>query len=503
MVMTELFEQHWDEISAWAALANLLLTALTVAWALTIKREQMSALAWCLVIVFLPFLGVLLFALLGWQQVQRPVSRKQKHKENYRSRVSPAPVTATAADADGSAAAEPSMARLALRFDASPVSNNRVAFFHEGDPALRDQLHVIRNARHHIHLEVFIFQPDETGRLFLAELTRKARQGVEVRLLFDAMGSHRLHRWRLRELRAAGGRCGAFLPLDPLRRRIQINMRNHRKVMVVDGQIAFCGGLNIGDEYLGKSQRFGFWRDTHMRLEGPAVADLQRVFVEDWDFAMAEHLQGEDYFPDQTRRAGGVSHPIPRGTDAPRSPIECAVQVIQSGPDQKLKGIREIYFAAISQARQRLWIASPYFVPDAGLRDVLCLAGWQGVDVRLLCQFHPDKWIPYYAGRYYWADLLEAGVRIYQYTKGMMHSKVMLMDDRWASVGTANLDNRSLHLNFEVNCLLHTPAAVAELEAAFLRDLQDAIQLEPLVYADRPFAGRLIENVCRLLSPML
>jgi cardiolipin synthase len=499
--MTELFEQHWDEISAWAALANLLLTALAVAWALTIKREQMSALAWCLVIVFLPFLGVLLFALLGWQQVQRPVARKQKHKQSYRSRVSPASAV-TVAEADGPAAVEPSMARLALRFDASPVSNNRVTFFHEGDSALRDKLQVIRDARHHIHLEYFIVQPDATGQLFLDELTKKARQGVEVRLLFDAMGSHRLHRWRLRELRAAGGQCRAFLPLDPLRRRIQVNMRNHRKILVVDGQVAFCDGLNIGDEYLGKSQRFGFWRDTHMRIEGPVVADLQRVFVEDWDFALAEYLHGEDYFPDQTRRAVGVL-PSPQGADAPCSPIECAAQVIQSGPDQKLKGIREIYFAAISHARQRLWIASPYFVPDAGLRDILCLAGWQGVDVRLLCQFHPDKWIPYYAGRYYWGDLLEAGVRIYQYTKGMMHSKVMLMDGRWASVGTANLDNRSLHLNFEVNCLLHTPAAVAELEAAFLRDLQDAIQLEHTVYAERPYAGRLIENVCRLLSPML
>lgn len=504
--MTELFEQHWDEITAWAALANVLLTALAVAWALTIKREQMSALAWCLVIVFVPFLGVLLFALLGWQQVQRPVARKQKHKQSYRSRLSSASSIGTAADSNDVEVSEPSMARLAQRFDASPVSNgNQITFYHEGGPALYDKLQAIREARHHIHLEYFIFQPDETGRLFLDELTKKARQGVEVRLLYDAMGSHRLHRWRLRELRAAGGQCGAFLPLDPLRRRIQINMRNHRKIVVVDGQVAFCGGLNIGDEYLGKSPRFGFWRDTHIRIAGPAAADLQRVFVEDWDFALAEHLQGERYFPlrFESGNEAASEESLQSAIRNPQSAISCVAQVIQSGPDQRLKGIREIYFAAISQARRRLWIASPYFVPDAGLRDILCLAGWQGVDVRLLCQFHPDKWIPYYAGRYYWGDMLEAGVRIYQYTKGMMHSKVMLLDGHWASVGTANLDNRSLHLNFEVNCLLHTPAAVAELEAAFLHDLQDAIQLDRTVYAERPFAGRLIENVCRLLSPIL
>ena len=177
--------------------------------------------------------------------------------------------------------------------------------------------------------------------------------------------------------------------------------------------------------------------------------------------------------------------------------------MIHSGPDQAIKSIREIYFAAILRARHRLWIATPYFVPDAGLLDALCLAGHLGVDVRLLGLFRPDKWIPYFAGRYYWSAVLEAGVTVYQYTKGMMHSKVLLVDGQWASVGTANLDNRSMHLNFEVNCMIYTPSAVAELEQAFLRDLDDSIRLDPKVYARRPFPGRLLENGCRLLAPVL
>jgi cardiolipin synthase len=168
-----------------------------------------------------------------------------------------------------------------------------------------------------------------------------------------------------------------------------------------------------------------------------------------------------------------------------------------------LKAIREMYFAAISQAKKRVWIASPYFVPDAGLRDALRLAGLFGVDVRLLCQFRPDKWIPQYAARYYWAEMLEAGVKIYQYTLGMMHSKVLLVDDAFASVGSANLDNRSLYLNFEANCLLYSPESVADLEQAFLRDLGHAVRLEREVYAKRPFPARLLENTCRLLSPVL
>jgi cardiolipin synthase len=215
------------------------------------------------------------------------------------------------------------------------------------------------------------------------------------------------------------------------------------------------------------------------------VSDLQRVFTEDWDFAADELLTGADYFPEH-EKAGTLP-----------------VQVIQSGPDQQLKSIREIYFAAILRARKRLWIASPYFVPDAGIHDALCLAGRSGVDVRLLGLKHPDKWLPYLAARYYWTDMLEAGVKVYQYQKGMMHSKVVVVDGQWASVGTANLDNRSLHLNFEVNCLIYDAKAAEELETAFLRDIENAVVLDPDGYQKRPLPTRLAENVCRLLSPVL
>jgi cardiolipin synthase len=346
-------------------------------------------------------------------------------------------------------------------------------------------LEAIHAAKHHIHLEFFIFQPDVTGGQFLDALARKAKEGIQVRLLYDDMGSFRLFHKKLWALWAAGGKSSVFLPLNLFRRRFQVNLRNHRKIMVVDGRVAFLGGLNIGDEYLGLVPRFGFWRDTHLRLHGPVVTDLQRIFSEDWNFASGERLTDPRFFVKQPA-AGTVP-----------------VQVIQSGPDRDLKSIREIYFAAVLKARHRLWIASPYFVPDAGLRDALRLAGYQGVDVRLLGLYHPDKWIPYYAGRYYWSEMLAAGVKVFQYTRGMMHSKVVLVDGEWASVGSANLDNRSLHLNFEANCLLYQPAVVAELEDAFRRDLRSSIRLERGVYARRPFTGRLLENACRLMSPVL
>lgn len=489
MSFLQTLDQYWHEITAWSALIDLVLALATICWILAIKKETTSALAWCLLVVLLPFIGMVLFFLLGYQHVYRPVTRKRRHRARFRE-THPVIHAHKAALPIAVDTGWDGMARLAQRFDASPLTpGNVVDLYHEGQPAYDAKLEAIRSARHHIHLEYFIFQPDESGHLFLSELEKKAREGVEVRLLYDAMGAHHLRRRFLKPLVEAGGKTTAFLPVDLLRKRIQVNLRNHRKILVVDGKVGFTGGLNIGDEYLGKVERYGFWRDTHLRMEGPSVAALQRVFAEDWDFAYGERLQGSAYFPPApaTER---LEHQVP-------------LQVIFSGPDQPQNAIREVYFAAILRARRRLWIASPYFVPDAGIYDALRLVANLGVDVRLLFLFRPDKWIPYFAGRYYFEDIMNAGAKVYQYTKGMMHSKVILVDGEWASVGSANLDNRSLHLNFELNCLIYSPDKVAELEEAFVRDLQSAVRLEPDVFACRPLAGRLIENACRLLSPVL
>jgi cardiolipin synthase len=288
----------------------------------------------------------------------------------------------------------------------------------------------------------------------------------------------------IRPLIQAGGLVRDFLPINPLRSWIRFNLRNHRKITVVDGSVGFTGGVNIGDEYLGKS-RLGPWRDTSLRLEGPAVAGLQRIFMEDWHFAAGELLDEETCFPSL----------CPAGDDM--------VQVIDSGPDQEPNSIRELYFAAILAARHRLWIASPYFVPDDGILDALRLARLRGVDVRLLFLLRPDHIIPFYAGRYFLSDLLAFGGRVYQYAPGMMHAKVVLVDDQWAMVGSANLDNRSLHLNCEAGCILYSKRLIEEVEAQFLRDLDSSLPLDRDVFARRSRLVHLIENACRLFSPVL
>jgi cardiolipin synthase A/B len=477
-----------DLFATAGAVLGPLLTVATIAWILATKKNSTSAVAWCLLVIFLPVLGPAFFVIFGYQHVYRPLQRKRRHRRAFES-AQPAHRMVVGAGKDSRDTGGPeweSLSRLAQRCGAYPVTGgNDLAFYELGADAFSAMLESIRGACRHIHCETFILRQDRLGRHFLDCLADRARAGVEVRLLYDAMGTHRLSRRFLKSYVEAGGKHSVFLPVNPFRRRIQINMRNHRKILVVDGNVGYVGGLNVGDEYLGEVARFGLWRDTHLRVCGPAVAGLQRIFIEDWDFAAREALSGEPYFP-------------PQKVQGPH-----LVQVIDSGPDREPKAIREMYFAAVLRARKRLWIASPYFVPDAGLLDALCLAGNMGIDVRLLSQFHPDKWIPFFAARYYWNDVLKAGVKVYQYTPGMMHSKVVMVDGEWASVGSANFDNRSLYLNFETNCLIYSPEAVAHLESAFLHDLENSIRLDARVYLHRPRPVQFVENACRLLSPVL
>jgi cardiolipin synthase len=484
----ETLAHYWQDIAAWTGVIDFVMIVVVVPWVLAIKKEAISAIAWCLTVILVPIFGAVLFVLFGYQSVHRPLKRKVRHRREFRVRnpAGRAPQHAEADKAEDPAETWEGMGRLARRLDAYPVTaGNKLTFYSEGRPAFDDMLAAIRAATHHVHLEFFIFQYDTLGRQFLELLAEKAKQGIEVRLLYDAMGSRKMSWWRLRKLRAAGGKYAAFLPVSLFRRRIQVNLRNHRKILVVDGKVAFTGGINIGDEYLGKNKRLGHWRDTALRMEGPAVESLQRTFIEDWDFAFGESLEGESYF--QADPEAGSEE----------------VQVIQSGPDQEVKAIREIYLAAVFKARRRLWVTSPYYVPDQGLRDALCLAGRTGIDVRLLLPLEADHLGVHYASLYYIRDLLDAGVKVYQYTNGFIHSKVWLADGKWASVGSANLDNRSLLLNFELNCLIYTPQDVADLEKQYERDLEQSILMEPTVFAKRPFASKLAENFFRLFSPVL
>ncbi len=478
MSFTNFLATFWQDIAGWLVLIELLVTVGTLLAVMHLKREPMSAIAWSLTVLLLPFFGAFLFFVFGYQTVHRRLMRRRQKSRAYKEFTK---------RADGTSAGVPKrwdvLARLGHHGDGFPVTGgNAVTVYHEGGDAFEAMLLAIEKAEHHVHAQFFIFRPDELGERFIDALCDCARRKVEVRLLVDSVGSYNLPSRLVRCLKRSGGQAASFLPIiNPLR----VNLRNHRKILVVDGQIGFCGGLNVGDEYVGKHPKFGYWRDTHFRVAGPAVEGFQHTFLEDWYFTTGDAVKGGLYFP--------PSH----------TPGAALAQVVASGPDMDYKAIRETYVAAILRARERVWIASPYFVPDAGLRDAILLAARSGVDVRFLGLFRPDKWLPFLAARYYWTDMLDAGVKVYQYARGMMHSKFVLVDGEWASVGSANTDNRSLFLNFELNCQFFDAAVVRNLEGAFLKDLEWSVRLDPELYATRPFVSRLAENACRLFSPVL
>lgn len=452
------------------------------------KKQPVSAIAWVLAVVFIPYLGVLFFLVFGASQVKRRLRRKFSHRARFLK------LWGLSKDPSLGSSTVPAWAdmdRFTFRVGGSPpCDGNAVHFYKDGIQAFEDKFAAIRAATHHVHLEYFILRDDLIGRSLVTLLCEKARAGVEVRLLVDAIGS-RHARSLLRKLKAAGGKTAMFLPTQFLPSKLfsghlTIGLRNHRKILICDGRVAFMGGLNVGDEYLGKSVEFGYWRDTHLKVCGPAVLALQRVFVEDWDFAAGEFLSHDRYIP------------TPDTTGSTR------MQVIWAGPDQENNAIRETFFAVITSARKRLWIATPYLIPDSALIAAIRAAALRGVDVRILTQsYPPDHWITYWAGRFFWEDFLSCGVHIYEYTKGMMHAKVMMADGAWGSVGSANLDVRSIRLNFEINSHILSAEKVAELETQFEKDLRQSRPVSLWEFRRRPLYAQLVENLCRLFSPLL
>jgi cardiolipin synthase len=300
---------------------------------------------------------------------------------------------------------------------------------------------------------------------------------VEVRLLYDAFGSAGLGP-RLRALRKKGARSAAFFPLDPIRKAATINLRNHRKLVVVDGRIGFCGGINVSD-------RFVSWRDLHLRVEGPAVAQIAAVFAEDWFFATREDLVADRYVPALT----GVG--------------STTMQIVESGPDQTLERIHRMYFAAIAAAQSRVWVTTPYFVPDRAILMALTTAASRGVDVRILTNAHSNWGITQYAGRSFYEELLAAGVRVLEYEGGMLHTKTLVVDSQFATVGSANLDVRSFRLNFELIAVIYDPPIVKQFEALFEEDAARATEITASEWDKRGTGVRVMEGVGRLMSPLL
>ncbi|GAB7387232.1 cardiolipin synthase [Bacillaceae bacterium] len=453
------------------------------------NRNPTKTLAWLIVLTFLPGLGFILYIFLGRNYRKR---RRFRDKESVDMSETGWAVERQMNLLNGhfiseEARAKRRLIRLLVNNANSPFTlNNRAKILTNGDETFAEILVALSSAKHHIHMEYYILKDDEIGRKIQRILIEKVKQGVEVRVIYDAVGSWRLGKAYVRQLREAGVQIQAFHPVAfPLLNR-KVNYRNHRKIVVVDGKIGFLGGLNVGDEYLGKSKRFGFWRDTHLKLEGDAVYMLQTIFLYDWHFVCGEKAYFDPvYFPAHDDYGNLL------------------IQIAASGPDSDWESIMQAYFSAIASAEERIYITSPYFVPDDSITMALKTAALSGIDVRLLLPARPDHYLVYWATMSYLEDLLEAGVRVYLYEKGFIHAKILLVDGILASIGTANMDLRSFHLNFEVNALIYDRQAVARLEKDFFDDLQESRELVYEEYINRPLLRKLKESGARLLSPML
>jgi len=475
-------------------------TGLSLAWSLYIavlsvwivmqKRAPVSTMSWILSLALLPFAGFVIYYFLGPQRL------KKQRLKRLRSRAGEGPGAAERAllreAAENAPTALRQVAALGTAACGLPVSSATSVELLSGGVRTFDSIfEAVRGARHHIHLEYYIFEPDQIGTLLRDLLVHKAGQGVTVRLLVDALGSQRLGRKFLAPLQAAGGHV-AFFHDTRIGRRLRpvTNYRTHRKIVVCDGAIGFTGGVNITDEEDRRTRRDAY-HDVHLRIEGSAVRWLQTTFLEDWAYTTGE-------YPKDTRPA--LPHLLPQALpDAEAGDIP--VQIVTSGPDTTLEPIHRMHVAAINASTQRAWLTTPYFVPGEPALMALTSAALRGVDVRLLVPRRSDSLIVSAAARSYYDELIAAGVRIWEYKARMLHSKTLVVDDNCAMAGTANFDNRSFRLNFEVMAVVYGPELAGPLAAQFKTDLRNATA----VRANRPqrFLMRLGDATARLFSPLL
>jgi cardiolipin synthase len=458
-------------------------------WIVMQKRAPVSTMSWILSLALLPFAGFLIYYFLGPQRLKK---QRLKRLRSRASALAPADVVMLREARAHAPPALRQMAALGMAACGLPVSSATSAVLLSGGATTFDAIFVaIRAARDHVHLEYYIFEPDRIGTALRDLLIERARAGVKVRLLLDALGSKRVGRKFMAPMQAAGVHVALFHETRIGRRlRPVTNYRTHRKIVVCDGLVGFTGGVNITDEEDART-RPDAYHDVHLRIEGSAVRWLQTTFLEDWTYAT-----GED--PRQIDNALPLLLPdLPLG----EATGEIPVQIITSGPDSPLEAIHRMHLAAIQSSERRAWLTTPYFVPGEPALMALTSAALRGVDVRLLVPRRSDSLVVSAAARSYYDELIAAGVKVWEYKARMLHSKTLVVDDHCAMIGTANFDNRSFRLNFEVMAVIYGTTLAEPLAAQFETDLRSASPIR--ANRRQKFLRRLADATARLFSPLL
>lgn len=462
------------------------------------RRTIESTVAWILILTIMPAFGFFLYIAFG-RRINKDNMFKLKKQEDKRleSRVIESNNFLQYSDR-----LEPEIVEhkdiiysLTNSNNAAYTTNNHVSIYTDGNDLFNELIHQIKLAKKYIHIEFYIFKDDELGNRIIDALLDKLSEGVEVRLLYDSIGSRLFSDKSINKLKKAGAKVGAFFPSFLKIINFNLNYRNHRKLVIIDGDIGFIGGNNVGDEYLGKDPKFGYWRDTHLKIIGDSVRDLNIRFILDWRYTTKEDLVLNKYFNNEENI----------NLNSCKLNSDIGVQIVSSGPDiSELDEIKYGYIKMIQKAKKYIYIQTPYFILDKTLTDTLKIACFSGVDVRIMIPGKPDHPFVYWASSSYAGELLKYGAKLYNYNHdAFLHAKTVVVDDCVCSIGTANFDIRSFELNFEINAFMYSSKMAKKQREIFENDILKSKEITLDTYNSRSRYVRVKESISRLLSPIL
>lgn len=486
----------WDGVQTgfWWVMDNLLFINIFLSILIIFfqRREPTTVWTWLLVLYFIPILGFLLYLVIGqdfhksrmfkMKEIEGEVKYAIRRQEEsiYRKKLR---------------LKDPEMERFQSLIlynlnaaEAVLTDNNDIRVFTDGKEKFQALITEMEHATRYIHLQYYIIKNDELWKEIEEVLVRKVRQGVEIRILFDSMGCRTMRNRDWVRLEKEGIEVAEFFPALLGKLHLRVNYRNHRKIVVIDGRVGFVGGFNIGREYLGLDKKFGYWRDTHLCIEGSAVTTLAVRFALDWNYAARENIFLEDHLFE-----------IPSYIRNGRDPV----QIVSSGPDSGSEEIHDNYLRLIHKARHHIYLQTPYFIPDDAILNALYIAAKSGIDVRIMIPCKPDHPFVYWATYSYLGEMVAAGAKCYTYDNGFLHAKTLTVDGQVSCVGTANMDIRSFQLNFEVNATIYSERTTRKLEEAFENDIRRSTLVNRKKYDERSIIVRIKEQFCRLLSPLL
>lgn len=445
------------------------------------NRNPIKTVTWILAVVFLPFIGIIWYAIFGQDITKKYVISKRMYSKLKRRPLDEmgTPVEIKVPDEHDN------LVNLLKHMDYNPVlGGNDVRIFTNGKDKFEQLFIDIENAKEHIHIEYYVLQCDEIGMRFQEALIKKAKEGLEIRIIYDSFGSRKLKKEYIENFRMAGIEIEPFLKLSWSSITSRLNYRNHRKIIVIDGQVGYVGGMNIADRYI-RGFEWGCWRDTHARIEGKGVQGLQSVFLIDWYFVSQTLITSRKYFP-LLENLGDVP-----------------MQIVNSGPLNDDKNISHGIVQAIYDAKKSIFIQTPYFLPPEAMIDALQAAAIRGVDVRVMISKRSDVPLVQLASRSYIKSMLESNVKVYFYEKGFLHSKMMVFDDSLTLIGSANFDTRSFEQNFEVEAFIYNGKVAKDANEIFTVDQSNSKQVILKEWLKRPLSQRFFESVLRLFAPLL